>query len=185
VSIAEIVRDHVEVAKLTKADACQRNGGPSDLSPMMIWVDGDDKTNVALVDAKGSTMEYMPKVLSLVAQQLPKYIIFVAESLAREATSREEVDSLLEDHKPGDFSRQHNELGPLSNLKELLAFNGIDLSTGEQAQGVAMFTYDDFGQPVFSDTEVVTVPEEHINDANVTMIFGQFYRFMQLMREQN
>ena len=48
-----------------------------------------------------------------------------------------------------------------------------------------MFTYDDFGQPVFSDTEVVTVPEEYINDANVTMIFGQFYRFMQLMREQN
>ena len=52
-NISELVADHVEVLKHTKIDGCRRNKGPMDLQPMMVWVDSDDDTNIAILETKG------------------------------------------------------------------------------------------------------------------------------------
>lgn len=183
-NLAETLRDHVEVSKLTKIDACRRNNGPADLQPMVVWVDGEDKTNVAIVDAKGNTSEFMPQLLGLLAKQSPKIIVFMAESLAKSMNSPEELDEFIASHKPGDLREIYNSQGPLSGIQELIAFNALSLVTGQQMQAVARFTYDDFGIPVFSETEIAEIPAEHIDKANVSWMFSQFYEFMQSLRNE-
>ncbi|NCV44528.1 MAG: hypothetical protein EBW15_07025, partial [Actinobacteria bacterium] len=44
-TLTEFVSAHLEITKITKAQSCETAGGPSDLAPMMIWLDADDKTN--------------------------------------------------------------------------------------------------------------------------------------------
>lgn len=185
VDLTTAIEMNVRAIKDTKLEACKRMGGPTDLSPMMAWVTDDNSMNVALVDVKGTAVEYMPPVLSLVAQQMPKFVIFIAESLAKQCADRDEVDELLATHQPGGFAKEVAERGPLSGITELIAFNGLDTHTGEQVQGYVSFTYDDFGQPVFSEPHITNVPDEYKDHANVTMIFSQFHRFMESMREQN
>lgn len=185
-NLAEIIRCHVDITKATKTDACERNGGPADLNPMMVWIDEEDKTSVAIVEAKGNTLDYMPKVLGLVARQSPKVVIFISESLAKSCESPEEFEAYMQDHKPGDLKKKYEELGPLSGIQELIAFNGIDLATGKQMQGITTFAYDDKGIPVFGDTEVDEIPDDHIDRANISWVFAQFYEFMRSMKaEQN
>lgn len=183
-NLDEIIRDHIEITKATKFDACERNGGPSDLNPMVIWIDEEEKTSIAVVEAKGNTTEYMPKVLGLLAKQSPKVIIFMAESLAKSCASQEEFEVFMKQHKPGDLKKLHNSRGPLSGVVELIAFNGIDLATGKQMQGVATFTYDDKGLPVFGSTEISEIPAEHIDKANMSWMFGEFYEFMKSLKSE-
>lgn len=185
-NLAEVIRDHMSITKSTKADACKRNNGPTDLVPMIVWIDEDDQTNVAVVEVKGNTMEYMPKVLAFMAQQNPKAVVFIAESLAKTVDSPEDLEKYLAGHKPGDLRKQYEARGPLSGIQELIAFNGIDMVTGRQAQGVVKFSYDDQGMPVFDETEVNEVPENHVDKANMTWLFDKFYGFMKAQQaEQN
>lgn len=185
-NLAEVIQDHMSITKSTKADACKRNNGPTDLSPMVVWIDNEDRTNVAIVEVKGNTMEYMPRVLGFMVQQNPKAVVFISESLAKSVDSVEDLDKFLAEHKPGDLSQQYQARGPLSGIQELIAFNGIDMSTGSQMQGIVRFTYDDHGMPVFGDTEVSEIPREHVDSANMSWVFNMFYEFMLSQRaEQN
>jgi hypothetical protein len=176
-TLIELVQMHSEIAKTTKVQACKTQGGPCDLHHMMIWVDGNDKTNLAIVDVKGQMTEYMPKMLALVGEQSPKVVMFLAESLAYEASSVEEAEEVRQKYKNGEFAETYRELGPLSGLKELIAFNALDVITGEQVQGVVPFMYDDKGMPVFGETQVSLVDREHVESANVTHMFDLFYQF--------
>lgn len=181
-NISELVADHVEVLKHTKIDGCRRNKGPMDLQPMMVWVDSDDDTNIAILETKGEgVLDYVPQTLGLVAQQNPKFIIFMAESWAR-AIDKSEVDEFLGSHKPGDLQKLHDSRGPLSNVKQLIAFNGLDTDSGEQVHGFVEFTYDDFGIPVFAEPRIAVVPDDQIDNANMTYLFGEFYKFMTKVR---
>lgn len=183
-NLADTIRDHINITKETKLDACRRSGGPADLNPMVVWIDEEDKTSIAVVETKGNTTEYMPKILGLLAQQSPKAVIFMAESLAKSCASPEEFDEFMKSHQPGDLRKLYESRGPLSGVTELIAFNGIDLTTGKQMQGVTTFTYDDQGLPVFGETEVNEIPVEHIDKANVSWIFGEFYEFMKSMKSE-
>lgn len=183
-NLAEVIQDHMSITKMTKVDACERNNGPTDLSPMVVWVDSEGKTNVAVVEVKGNTLEYMPKVLSFMAEQNPRVLVFIAESLAKSVGSEAELEKFLADHEPGELRRQYEARGPLSGVRELIAFNGIDMATGEQVQGLVHFTYDDHGIPVFSETEVSEIPRENIDKANMTWLFDTFYEFMRMKQAE-
>jgi hypothetical protein len=177
-NLADTLRRHVEIMKMTKIDACRRNNGPADLVPMCVWVDGEDQTNIAIVDAKGHTSDFMPKLLSLLAKQSPKIIVFMSESLAKQVGSAKELDEFLATSKPGDLRKLYDAHGPLSGLQELIAFSALSVVTGEQMQAIAKFTYDDSGLPVFSETEMMEIPRADTDKANISWLFDKFYEFM-------
>lgn len=176
--LAELVLEHIEITKQTKVESCRHNKGPSDLLPMIIWVNSKDETNLAIVDVKGQTLDYMPKALSMVSQQDPKVVIWISESLCMAVDTSKSFDDFKETHKSGDLAKLYASRGPLSGVEELIAFNGLDTTTGEQVQGMSKFHYDDSGMPVFGETKVFPIEAKYLNEANVTMIFGQFYQFM-------
>lgn len=176
--LTELVLDHIEITKQTKQEACRHNEGPSDLTPMVIWVNSKDETNLAIVDVQGRTVEYMPKTLSMVALQDPKVVIWISESLSMAIGNEKSFDEFKETHKSGDLAALYAERGPLSGVEEIIAFNALDTDTGEQVQGLTRFHYDDSGMPVFGETSVFVVEEKYVDEANVTMIFKQFYQFM-------
>lgn len=184
-TLTEFVSAHLEITKITKAQSCETAGGPSDLAPMMIWLDADDKTNLALVDVKGNLLDFMPKILTLVAKQNPKYVVYVVEGLAKSVESEADLEKFAEQHKPGDLSRQYAKLGPLAGLTELIALHALDTESGEQVQGIARYTYDDKGQPVFVESDVQTVPRKHIDKANMSIVFDSFHKFMVSLRGMN
>jgi hypothetical protein len=105
----------------------------------------------------------------------------MAESLAR-AIDKSEVDRFLSTHVPGNLQKEHKSRGPLSGIKELIAFNGLDTDTGEQVHGFMEFTYDDFGIPVFSKPRIEMVSEDQIDKANMTFLFHEFYKIIKKMR---
>lgn len=183
-TLADHLRDHVSATKATKVDACRRNGGPADLLPMLIWVGWDNKSSIALMEAKGSTMDYLPKMLSLVAQQDPQILIYMAESFAKTVGSEAELTKFEMTHAHGDLRRLHERLGPLSGVVELIAFSGIDLATGEQMQAICRFGYDDQGIPKFDETDFRAVERSNIGRASVTLIFDAFYEFMKKTRAE-
>lgn len=176
--LTELILDHIELTKLTKEESCRHNGGPSDLMPMMIWVDTLGKTGLACIEHKGNTMDYMPKALNLVAQQDPEFVLFVAESLAMKVDGMEALEEFKKTHKSGDLAKMHAKRGPLSGIEELIAFNGLNTNTGEQVQGFVKFHYNDIGVPIFGETTVQSIDEKYIDESNVTSVFNQFYKFM-------
>lgn len=176
-NLIDVVREHLDITMSTKIDACQRNNGPTDLMPMMIWISADDTTNLAIVDAKVNTTDYMPKALSLIHKQSPKVIIFMSESLGKAITSETELDKFVKSHKPGDLEKLHTKYGPLSGLQELIAFNAIDMATGSQVQAILTFAYDDKGIPVFNEPDIQEIPTSLIERANISSIFNAFYKF--------
>jgi len=178
------MRTHVAITQATKADACRRNGGPADLSPMLIWVGQDDKQSIAVIEAKDNTMGHLAAALGLVAKQDPRIVIFMSEGYATTVESQEQLDEFARTHKRGDLEKLHSELGPLSGVTELIAFNGIDVKTGRQMQAVSRFGYDDKGQPRFEDVEVREVPPEIFEKANVTFVFDAFYDFMKKVKSE-
>jgi len=180
--LTELVLDHIEITKQTKEQSCRHNGGPADLSPMLLWVDELDKTSLAIVDAKGTVRDYMPKALELIAKQNPKIVIFICESLGMKLDSVDEMKKFGETHKSGDLEKLFARRGPLSGVEELIAFNALDTSTGEQVQGMAKFHYDDFGLPVFGETTVHTVEDKYLDESNVTSLFKQFYLYCLLKK---
>lgn len=182
--LTEFIGVHMDITKSTKADACKRNNGPTDLTPMIVWLDQEEKMNVAVVEVKGNTLDFMPRVLAFMTQQNPKLVLFIAESLAKTADSPMEINEFLSTHKPGDLAKQYKSMGPLSGVEEIIAFNGIDMSTGSQAQGMILLSYDDWGQPIFSDPQVIEVPEEYIDAANMTWLFDNFYKFMKAQQAE-
>ena len=182
-NISEFVAEHIEVLKHTKIDGCRRNNGPMDLQPMMVWLNEHDDTNIAILETKGeNTLDYVPQTFGLLTQQNPKFVIFMAESLAR-VLDKSEVDQFLGAHIPGDLQKEHKSRGPLSGIKELIAFNGLDTDTGEQVHGFMEFAYDDFGIPVFSEPRIDVVSEDQIDKANMTFLFREFYKIITKMRE--
>ena len=184
-TLTEFVEAHLAVTKITKAHSCETAGGPSDLSPMMIWLDADDKTNLALVDMKGNLLDYMPKVLSLVAKQNPKYIIYVVEGFSKSVSNEAELEEFTKTHKPGDLAKLHKELGPLAGLEEIIALHALDTESGEQVQGIARYTYNDKGQPVFANSYVQELPSDLFDRANMSIIFDSFHKFMVSHRGMN
>lgn len=177
-NLEQQLRGHAEATKATKADACRRNGGPADLAPMLIWVGQDGKASIALIDAKGNTMDYMPQALALVGKQNPRIVIYMTEGYATSVKSIEEYDEFAKTHKHGDLEKAFSKLGPLSGVTELIALSGIDVETGRQMQAVTRFGYDDKGQPQFEETNVHEVEPENIERANVSFVFDAFHEFM-------
>ena len=177
-NLSELVRTHLEITMSTKVDACERNGGPTDLQPMMIWIDSDDKTSVAIVDSKTNTMDYMPKALSFVHKQNPKMIMFMSESLGKSIDSLDELANLEKSHKHGDLKKMYDRRGPLSGVREMITMSAIDMNSGKQVQAVLGFSYDDKGIPAFHEPNIHEVPEEFIDRANVSSMLNAFYLFM-------
>ena len=175
--LVDVVREHMDITMSTKIDACQRNNGPTDLMPMMIWISADDTTNLAIVDGKVHAADYMPKALSLIYKQSPKVIIFMSESLGKALTSETELDQFVNSHQPGDLEKLHTKYGPLSGIQELIAFNAIDMTNGSQVQGILTFAYDDKGIPVFNEPDIQEIPTSLIERANISSIFNAFYKF--------
>ncbi|MBM4058556.1 MAG: hypothetical protein FJ275_10040 [Planctomycetes bacterium] len=179
--LARQMRDHAEATKATKTDACRRNGGPTDLHPMLIWVGVDGKANIALMEAKGGPMGYLPPALSLVSRQNPTIVIYVAESYGKILDPKTSLSEFEQTHEHGALAREHERLGPLSGVEELIALSGLDLATGEQMQAVCRFGYDDWGIPKFEETDIQMVQRSNIGRASVTLIFDAFYQFMAKM----
>jgi len=175
--LAELVLEHIEITKQTKEQSCRHNGGPADLSPMLLWVDELDKTSLAIVDADGKMSDYMPQALGLIAKQNPKVVIFICESFGMQLDSIDEMKKFGKTHKSGDLEKLFAKRGPLSGVEELIAFNALDTSTGEQVQAYIKFRYDDFGLPVFGETMVRPIEDKYLDESNVTSIFKQFYLY--------
>lgn len=177
-NVVDVARIHMEITMTTKKAACDNAGGPTDLSPMMIWQNEANEVSLMLVDAKGTTTDYMPKALNLVAQQSMKFLCFVSESFGISLGSTEELDKFMETNRPGSLRAKFSDTGPLSGVNELISLNCINIESGEQAQAIVKFTYDDRGQPVFDEMSADFIPEQHIDKANVSMMFSQFHKFM-------
>jgi hypothetical protein len=144
---------------------------------MLIWVDALDKTNLAIVDAKGAVSEYMPQALELISNQNPKIVIFICESLGKKIDSGDDIEKFKKTHKSGDLEKQFTRRGPLSGIEELIALSALDVSTGEQVQGFTKFHYDDFGLPVFGETVVSPIEEKYFDESNMTTLFKQFHLY--------
>lgn len=181
--LTELVLAHIEITQKTKEESCRHNGGPSDLSPMLLWVDSSDETSLAIVEAKGSVLEYMPQALELISQQNPKVVMFICESYGKKL-DKTEYKKFVNSHKSGDLSKIYADRGPLSGIDELIAFNALDTNTGEQVQGITKFHYDDLGLPIFGETTVQSIEEKYLDEANVTMLFKQFYTYIQIKQAE-
>ena len=182
--LTELVLEHIEMTQRTKEASCEHNGGPSDLLPMLVWVNGLDETSVAIIEVKNSVLESMPQVLSLLVKQNPKVVMFICESYAVKL-DKTELQEFQDTHKSGDLAKIYAEHGPLSGVDELIAFNALDTDTGEQVQGYTRFHYNDIGLPVFGETEVHSLEHGQLDQANTTMIFNQFYKYIQIKRAEN
>lgn len=180
--LTELVLEHIEITKQTKEASCKHNGGPSDLSPMLLWVDKSDNTSLAIVNAEGSVRDYMPQALELISKQDPKFVIFICESLGMKVDSIDELKNFEKTHKSGDLAKLFAKRGPLSGVEEIIAFNALDTNTGEQVQGLAKFHYDDFGLPVFGETTVQTIEDKYLDESNVTALLKQFHLYTLLKR---
>jgi hypothetical protein len=150
---------------------------------MLVWVNGSDETSLAIIDVMGSVLESVPQALSLVAAQNPKVVMFICESYGMKL-DKTEFEEFRDSHQSGDLSKIYAERGPLSGVDELIAFNALDTSTGEQVQGYTRFHYNDLGLPVFGETEVQSLDNKHLDKANVTRLFKQFYNFIQIKRAE-
>lgn len=173
--LEELVLEHIEITKKTKEESCRHNGGPSDLSPMLIWVNESDKTSLAIVDVKGSIREYMPQALELISKQDPKVVVFICESFGKKLDSTDDFEKFKKNHKSGDLEKQFTKRGPLSGIEELIAISALDVNTGKQVQGVAKFHYDDFGFPIFDETSIHQIEEKYFDHSNITALFKQFH----------
>lgn len=181
--LTELVLEHIDLTKKTKEESCRHNGGPSDLSPMLLWVNSLDETSLAILEIKGGVLESMPPALNWVAEQNPKAIMFICESYGKKF-NKTEFEEFRDGHKAGDLSKIYAERGPLSGVDELIAFNALDTNTGEQVQGYTRFHYDDLGLPIFGETSVQSLDAKYLDDANVTMMFKQFYTYIQIRQAE-
>ncbi len=180
--LTELVLDHIEITQHTKEATCREHKGPSDLAPMLLWVDNSDQTNVMVLAVEGRPTQYMPEALQLVVKQDPKFVIFICESLGMSLDSTEDFQNFSKTHKSGDLEAIYKERGPLSNVEEIIVFNAIDLTSGEQVQGITKFKYDDFGHPIFGETTVYTLDQKYVNEASVTSMLNQFHLWVQAKR---
>ncbi len=183
--LAELVLEHIEITKQTKEASCRHNGGPADLAPMLLWVDNLDKTSLAIVDAEGTISEYMPKALNLIGKQNPKIVMFICESLGMSLDNVDDLKKFRNTHTSGDLSKLWERRGPLSGVEELIAFNALDINTGEQVQGIVKFVYDDFGLPIFGETTVQQIDEKYLDESNLTSLFKQFHFYSQSKQAKN
>lgn len=182
--LADLLGIHIEAAKTTKLAACTEQGGPCDINQMMIWVDENDKTGLAVMDIKGDVKEYLGEALALLTEQSPKFVILVGEALGQSASSAEEAKELREKYERGKMSEDHRTLGPLAGLREFIALNAVDTITGDQMQAIAEFTYDDFGLPVFRQNVIGEIPRRMYGEAYISTMLDRFHQFMVWSRAQ-
>lgn len=137
--------DEVERVKLIKQEACERDGGPSDLMPMLVYHYEENGKQVVGIFMIQDTQLLTPS-LNFAEQKwgAPQQLVFIADSFIETLTGDEAKDRIPQ---RGDLT-QRFERGDMS-VKEALVVTIAD------RDGMVLATlpyhYDDSGMPVWDE----------------------------------
>lgn len=157
-----------------KTMLCERDGGPSDLIPMLHIKYRHLKPYCGML-LEGNPSEMLPVAWGRVVQDgIPEFVMIMVEGYAganRDART----------HKKGEMEKDFKE-NPCSDVMEVITIQAVDIRTGNQITGIVSYKYDDTGRPEFGTPSVnpcdgeallCNIPSMMAHCRNLTVQFGK------------
>lgn len=147
-----------------KTALCEREGGPSDLLPMLHFKYRHLNAYCGMVLPPEETVEALPAAWSKVLEDgIPEFMMIMVEGYAGTKT---------EEYERGAMERDFRE-NPSSSVREVITIQAVDIKTGNQITSVVPYGYDDRGMPEFDDPKIAPCVGEAL-EFNIPAMFRQF-----------
>jgi hypothetical protein len=160
-NIQEELKRAVDIFTGMKRHACEIEGGPHDLAPMMHFKYKHLKSCCGGLLA-GDLYQLVPMAWRKVLDQgIPEFMMLVVEGYSSMEPQKHERGSLEKDFKEN----------PDSKVKEVITIQAVDIKTGEQFTAIVPYKYDDDGLPEFEDPSIGLCEGEALN-TNIPAMFS-------------
>lgn len=145
-----------------KVACCKNNNGPQDLIPMLHFKYSHLNGYCGVLLPGGHPNETVVMAWEQIVQDgIPEFMIVMVEGYAKKNISTKYKRGEMEE----DFKNN-----PESEVVEILNIHGIDMKTGDQADGLVSYKYNDKGLPDFDEPTYAPCTGESLK-ANMPMIF--------------
>lgn len=155
----------LETFKKMKASVCDHMRGPHDLAPMLHLKYPHLNGYCGVLLPEGHPTDTVPAAWERVIQDgVPEFVIVMVEGYATISDT-----ALPKDYRRGEMENDFKS-NPESKVLEVLNIHGIDMKTGNQADGFVAYRYNDSGLPEFEEPSYGPCEGEALQ-ANMPRIF--------------
>lgn len=159
--ILDEVQTALDLFMKMKAGVCEHHGGPHDLTAMLHFKFKHLNGYCGAVLAGGHPLETIPMAWQHIIQDgQPEFMLVMTEGYAS-ATP-------IENYKRGSMEEDFKN-NPNTEVFEIINVHGIDIKTGQQADAVVKFHYED-GVPTFDEVQS-NMCEGQALEANIPRLF--------------
>lgn len=145
-TLDQMSEEVVRLALKLKATRCEEEGGPEDVMPQLDVRGNNGKVGVAIVDDG----DLIPFAIVQVAEQIDpsglRFVAFISDSYVKKFSER--PDYLRENQLRDEFDEGNME------VSEAIVVCVLDVHADVTKTVVTSYTYNEVGQPKFSDTPI-------------------------------
>lgn len=144
----------IELSRLGKRVICERERGPSDSSPFMIWQGaGEDDVHIFPLKYNKNSSTMLKNTFSeaLTEFGLPRYIAVIGEAYVKSTKDIEEVKNIQHGELQENFLNNYD-----ASIKEVISVICFDLE-GHILVNIVGYKYNDTGLPEFDEVETTVV----------------------------
>lgn len=161
-NIQDELRRAVDIFTNMKRMACEQNGGPHDLAPMIHFKYRHLKGCCGGLLA-GDPFQLVPMAWRKVLDQgIPEFMMLMIEGYSSATPP--------ENHERGCLEKDFKE-NPDSKVKEVITIQAVDIKTGNQFTAIVPYKYDDEGIPEFEEPSIGACEGEALN-SNIPAMFA-------------